>query len=360
MADGSISKARGWLVMFSPFPLGAHSAGRTSHRRQTFPILQPLSPHASGDTMAMGNLSSEATLEQQSCRQCGDGAPELIGRLSDSRSFAGQVLADAWPGGHLYRCQKCALVFRAPIAPESTYESLYSSATDTVWQNVRSRGDHGIIMRLVSSHCKDAADVLDLGCYDGSLLASLPPRLRMFGVEASVAASEVARGRGIDMIAGNMRGLDQIDRQFDAVMAVDVIEHMHSPANLVRQMLKLARSGGVVLVSTGDADSWAWRMAGSAYWYSAMPEHVSFVSTTWATHLARQLGVRLSAVVRFPYYDDRGPGLASRLKFCVAALKERARRQWKGPEHLRDHFPRWTLGEPGLFADHMVFVLQKT
>lgn len=309
--------------------------------------------------LSASSVKIAPTVNIPSCRQCGDSAPRWIGRLGDSTSFAGQSLPTPWSGGHLYRCRKCSLVFRAPVADERSYESLYATATDTIWHTVRLRGDHGAITQLVSRQCPGEADVIDLGCYDGSLLASMPARFRKFGVEASAAASARAAERGIEVIGRSIRELGQIGRQFDVVMAVDVIEHMHQPAEMLRQMHGLTRPGGMLLVSSGDADAWPWRLAGNAFWYSTMPEHVSFVSRQWARCMALDLGLQLRDSIRFRYYEDRESSVRERLRFCVSAIRERARRRWERVTPSQDQPPRWVLGGPGLFTDHVVLAFQK-
>ncbi len=258
------------------------------------------------------------------------------------------------------RCRRCAFVFRDPVAAEETYEALYAQAPSTVWVSSRLRGDQALVPKLIARHSSGVTDVLDLGCYTGSLLRTLDGRFRKYGVEASTEAAAVAQSHGVKIIARTMRELRHVQQEFDVVVAVDVIEHVLDPSVLLMQMLDLTRPGGLVVVSTGDADAWPWRLAGSAYWYTEMTEHVSFISSSWANRFAVQHGLPLEAMRRFAYYDEVRPGRwRSQLRFWVAAAKCAVRQRAERLLGRAASPPRWLLGEPGMFADHFVFALRK-
>ncbi|MDR3368498.1 class I SAM-dependent methyltransferase [Rhodoferax sp.] len=265
-----------------------------------------------------------------------------------------------WPGGYLRRCHSCAFVFRDPVAAAETYEALYAEAPSTVWSTSRLRGDRAYVAEMIAMHSTGPVDVLDVGCYTGQLLGTLDVRCRKFGVEASRAAAAVAECDGVEIIARTTSELGQINQRFDVVVAIDVIEHLLDPSVFLRQMLDLTRPGGLVMVSTGDADAWPWRLAGAAYWYSEMAEHVSFISSSWAKRFAEQHCVPIEGMQRFRYYDEIDPGRwRSQLRFWVAAAKIALRHRLARLRGGADSQPRWILGGAGLFADHFVFALRK-
>ena len=93
---------------------------------------------------------------------------------------------------------------------------------------------------------------------------SLASRRR--GVEASIRAAEVARTRGIEILASKISGLSSLGQRFDVVCAVDVIEHVPDLAEFARELLRPLNPGGLMLLSTGTMDTAAWRVAGGGYW----------------------------------------------------------------------------------------------
>ena len=116
------------------------------------------------------------------CRQCGADATDDLGRIPPATVFAGQPLQPAWDGGSLHRCGRCHLVFRDPIRSDAEYERLYARASEQVWVSGGLRADQRLVRDRIESD-PSPAKVLDVGCYDGSLLAALAPRFRRYGVE---------------------------------------------------------------------------------------------------------------------------------------------------------------------------------
>ncbi len=294
------------------------------------------------------------------CRQCGGTSLANLGPLPPGDTFAGRPLEPPWSGGDLVRCGHCRLVFRAPVLEERAYEAHYAQAPDSVWTSDRPRGDRKPVLDLIARHAPTARDILDLGCYDGSLLDRIDLPVRKYGVEASRAAADVARDRGIEIVATALRELPTIAARFDIVMAIDVMEHVLDPSAFLLEMLRLTRPGGLVLVSTGNADAWPFRLAGATYWYSAIAEHLSFVSDSWMRDFAGRHGVEILALERFRYYDEPAVHRSSAaLAFTVAAIKRRLRRRLFGWLGREDTPASWHLAGPGMFEDHFVIALRK-
>jgi len=290
------------------------------------------------------------------CRQCGADATEDLGRIPYATVFAGQPLQPAWDGGSLYRCGRCHLVFRDPIRSDAEYEQLYARASEQVWVSGGLRADQ----RLVLGHIEATpgpARVLDVGCYDGSLLAALPPRFRRHGVEASTAAADKARERGIEIVAKSIADLARVAEHFDVICAVDVIEHVSQPRDFVALLARHLSPGGRLIVSTGNADADAWRDAGGLYWYCGFPEHISFVSPAWAQRVAAELGLELTDAQRFTYGELDAATVAKqrrryRRKLAQARWNDALRRWLPGP--LAPAATRRSLAQPGLFEDHVL------
>lgn len=295
-------------------------------------------------------------LNELRCRQCGATELRDLGAIPSAASFAGQELEPPWPGGRLLACQHCALAFRHPLMPPDEYRRLYASAPAQVWSGDECRIDRLKVLQAVAAHAKSGT-VLDIGCFDGSLLAALGPTYSKFGVEPSAAARAVAEARGVRVIADWIEDLRPGEWQFDVITLVDVIEHVPDPRALLLRLIRLLAPTGVVIVSTGSIDADAWRRAGGRYWYCGIPEHISFVGRAWAEHLARNEGLAALTSDLFPHRrlpaEKREAGArivkrgieVSNLKLRLAALLP--------IDPSRKH-PRHSFGEPGLFDDHVL------
>jgi len=81
----------------------------------------------------------------------------------------------------------------------------------------------------------------------------LRPRLPIGGtqfVDISVPALTTLRARGADAVLGQVASLPFADGAFDLVCAFDIIEHVDDDDGALSELSRVARSGGVVLIST--------------------------------------------------------------------------------------------------------------
>lgn len=116
--------------------------------------------------------------------------------------------------------------------------------------------------------------LLDVGC-GGGILAEPLARLgaNVTGIEPAHESIEAAKahsaegGLSIDYRAASAEDLLAEGRQFDAVIASEVIEHVDDPAGFVRTLAGLARPGGLVLFSTLNRTlkSYALAIVGAEY-----------------------------------------------------------------------------------------------
>jgi 2-polyprenyl-6-hydroxyphenyl methylase/3-demethylubiquinone-9 3-methyltransferase len=100
-------------------------------------------------------------------------------------------------------------------------------------------------------------DVLDVGC-GGGLVSEPLARMgaRVTGIDPAVETIEAARrhaaGQGLDIAyrAGRVEELAAERLAFDAVVCLEVVEHVPDPSAFLRASAALLRPGGLMLLST--------------------------------------------------------------------------------------------------------------
>jgi FkbM family methyltransferase len=99
-----------------------------------------------------------------------------------------------------------------------------------------------------------AKSLIDLGCYEGSLLERFGSGSR--GVEMCKEAVKLGKERGLDMVQGDACTYTD-ENKYDAVCACEVIEHVAKPNDLIENMLKLVSKDGWCYITTpnGAVDS---------------------------------------------------------------------------------------------------------
>jgi SAM-dependent methyltransferase len=97
---------------------------------------------------------------------------------------------------------------------------------------------------------------LDAGCGDGRYLAALAAELpaRTAGVDPSERIVETARARAphADLRQANLESLPFRDAEFDLVLSTQVIEHVLDAPAAVRELARVLRPGGALVISTDN------------------------------------------------------------------------------------------------------------
>ncbi|KIN74925.1 bifunctional 2-polyprenyl-6-hydroxyphenol methylase/3-demethylubiquinol 3-O-methyltransferase UbiG [Sulfitobacter guttiformis] len=113
-------------------------------------------------------------------------------------------------------------------------------------------GRLGYFDTLIDWHGKA---VLDLGCAGGFMAEALDDRgAQVTGIDpasdAIAAAKTHAQGRNITYDVGVGEALPYIDANFDAVVCVDVLEHVQDLEKVLFEVARVLKPGGVFLFDT--------------------------------------------------------------------------------------------------------------
>ncbi|KAF2756503.1 methyltransferase type 11 [Pseudovirgaria hyperparasitica] len=117
-------------------------------------------------------------------------------------------------------------------------------------------------------HITPNAHILDIGCGPGTItcdLAALAPAGHTTGLDASPAVLTTARATAatrhipnISFAQGDIYALAYADASFDVVHAHQVLQHIGDPVRALREMLRVARKGGVVACREADTAASVW------------------------------------------------------------------------------------------------------
>lgn len=103
-----------------------------------------------------------------------------------------------------------------------------------------------------------ARRVLDLGCGTGALLSELPAPALGFGLDRFESALGFCRERGhVRLALADAEALPLAGSCLDAIVALDVIEHVAGDARAAAEAYRVLRPGGVLVLSV-PAFAWLW------------------------------------------------------------------------------------------------------
>src|SRR4026208_2240841 len=137
-----------------------------------------------------------------------------------------------------------------PKEMQSHHYPILYQVEDTHWWYV---GRRRIIQSLVEKICETLNNpsprLLDVGCGTGANLKMLAAHGRAEGVDISPQAVEFCRERGLDSVRlGAAEQLPYENDSFELVTALDVIEHLDDDVAGLREMRRVLRRDGRILI----------------------------------------------------------------------------------------------------------------
>lgn len=184
-----------------------------------------------------------------------------------------------------------------------TDESASISSPEFVWSEAGWSESHGYLIApvLEALHQFSAKEVLDLGCGNGAASGFLASKgFVMHGCDASLSGIELARSAfpGVDFFQHDLCNAlpAECHGKYDAVVSLEVIEHLLLPRSLMKSAHEALRPGGILIVSTpyhGYLKNLALALAGKFddHWHPLRDfGHVKFFSKKTLLQLVSESG----------------------------------------------------------------------
>jgi SAM-dependent methyltransferase len=137
-----------------------------------------------------------------------------------------------------------------PKEMQSHHYPILYEVEDTHWWYVgRRRIIQSLVERIRTTLHNSNPSILDVGCGTGANLKMLTGYGRAEGVDISPQAVEFCRERGLDSVKlGAVEQLPYESDSFDLVTTLDVIEHLDDDVAGLREMRRVLRRDGRILV----------------------------------------------------------------------------------------------------------------
>jgi SAM-dependent methyltransferase len=107
-----------------------------------------------------------------------------------------------------------------------------------------------VLDRYLGKGGADQRRILDVGCGTGTMLTYLASYGQVQGVDIDEEAVGYCRERGlVEVRLGSAETLPFADNSFDLVTALDVVEHLDDDTAALREIRRVLRPGGKVLIT---------------------------------------------------------------------------------------------------------------
>ncbi len=222
----------------------------------------------------------------------------------------------------LFRCRLCYAVYVLPRPHSAEATALYDEAYFAGTGSRGYRPDENYLgdesrlglfrerMTQVARYRSSTGMLVDVGCASGfGLRAAIEAGWKAVGVDVSEFAVGVARSRySLDVLVGTLAEAAFPDASVDAVTMWDVLEHVLEPRKECEEANRILRLGGVLAISTPDADCPCPTEpdpAKTAFWAANPPEHLQYYNALSISRLLISAGFRVVSIQSFGPEDRR-------------------------------------------------------
>jgi len=211
--------------------------------------------------------------------------------------------------GQVVACRTCGLIYKNPREPEEYFAGLYGSAVEEKYleEEAGRTASFSRCLDVIESIKTDQGRLLEIGCSVGLLLNLAKRRgWEAWGLEPCAWAAEYARNRfGLNVACSTFDKSDFDTHYFDAVVLIDVLEHLFDPFAALKEVNRVLKKGGVIYIVTPNVNSVMPRVLGRKWW-SLVTVHMYYFSPKTIDVLLKKTGFVLPQIKSYGRHFSLG------------------------------------------------------
>jgi SAM-dependent methyltransferase len=203
----------------------------------------------------------------------------------------------------VFQCATCGLGrARAPAFDAAAYYTQGYFCGDHADGYADYRGAEPVLRREFARtvdfirRYRRAGRLLEVGCAYGFFLQEAKRHFAVSGIELADDAAAHCRRQGLAVETGPADQAGRTGGPFDAIVLLDVIEHLPDPRATIVTLSRALAPGGVIVLTTGDFMSLAARALRSAWRLMTPPQHLWFFTPRSMERLAASAGLEVASL----------------------------------------------------------------
>jgi SAM-dependent methyltransferase len=239
-------------------------------------------------------------LVETRCALCGSADVELA---ASGRDFEYDTCSDEF---HFARCLRCGHLYLNPrpsvdelgvIYPANYYA--FSEGGSPLVARLRRLWERGKVRLYRELVGQGPRRILDVGCANGRFLGLLrdfgADGWELVGIDSDAAAVREARARGFDASVSRVEDYEDAAGGFDAVIMLQLIEHVEDPVAIAERVFALLRPGGYFIVETPNLGGLDYRLFRGCWWgHYHFPRHWNLFSTAALHRMLQDRGFEIA------------------------------------------------------------------
>ena len=246
-------------------------------------------------TIMNKNLLRHSTLIEVSCYCCGKKDEEVI-------SFKN--------GLRIVKCKNCGLVYVNPRLSDEDYKKVYDKH---YWFERQKGGDQKSLPERKDMNLKAAlqdkikfiqrfkgeGSLLDIGCSDGALVEAAGRNgYRAMGIEINLELVKYAKKiyHKRKFLYGNLKELKLEQNTFDVVSLFDVIEHYLDPIEELREIYRIMKREGILIIDTITTDDPVFQSNPSGWTHMRPFQHIYLFNKALIRRLVEKMNFKILCI----------------------------------------------------------------
>ncbi len=250
-------------------------------------------------------MPSERTLElvETHCALCGSRDSDVV---ASGRDFEYDSVPDRF---QFVTCRRCGHQYLNPRPSSAQLDIIYPSnyysfagTTHRLVARVQRFWESGKVKLYRELVGDGPRRLLDVGCGDGRFLSLLrdfgDEDWQLAGLEFDKSAVDKCRGAGFEAFVERVEDFAQREEQqgsYDAVIMLQLIEHVEDPALICERVHSLLRPGGVFIIETPNLGGLDYRLFRGRWWgHYHFPRHWNLFSKDSLARMLEERGFEIA------------------------------------------------------------------
>jgi len=196
---------------------------------------------------------------------------------------------------NLLRCCKCGLIFERRVPSDQELLAHYGQYRYGTLKpcSLATRASFQQVLQSLEPW-RGKGRLLDLGCGQGDFLVeALTMNWQVTGMEFSDAAVSLCSARGLQVIPGSSAASALSGQLFDVITAFEVLEHLRTPGELLKDASLLLQQGGLFYITTPNFNALLRHLEKENFAPISYPDHLCLFTPASLRKLACFHGFRV-------------------------------------------------------------------